>query len=152
MTTDKLRSAFRRWTQSKHFCDPKPIDDIHVTVSRRCRPRFFDSAEEEVLTGVALHFERNNTPLSKHGLADLVQHYVTMLPNRKIMKDVLVNGRPSHYWVDDFVSRNGLDSDNLQVVEGARIESLSREHICEHIARVGAALKRYNIRDARYIF
>ena len=68
------------------------------------------------------------------------------------MKEVFVNWRPSHYWVDDFVRRNGLDYHNVQVVEGARVESLSHEHICEHIARVGAALKRYNIRYESYIF
>ena len=84
VTVNKLRGAFRRWNQSKHFCDPKSIDDILVTVLRRGRPRVFDSVEEKVLTEAALHFESKNTTLSKHDLADLVQHYVTMLPNRKL--------------------------------------------------------------------
>ena len=119
VTVDKLHGAFRRWTLSKEFCDPKSIDDIHVAVSRRGRFRFFDNVEEKVLTEAALHFERNNTPLSRYCLSNLVQHYATMLPNRKFMKDVFVNGRPSHYWVDDFVRRNGLDYHKVQVVDGA---------------------------------
>lgn len=40
----------------------------------------------------------------------------------------------------------------VRVVEDKRVQAVTKEHITEHPARIEAAMKRYRIREARFVF
>ena len=54
--------------------------------------------------------------------------------------------------INNILKRHGLRTSSVQVVEDKRLLAITPSTVTEHIARVQAALDRYNIRDARCIF
>ena len=59
---------------------------------------------------------------------------------------------PSDNCIDNFIERNGVKYMTVQAVEDKRLAAITPTIVSEHIARIQAAIDRYNIRDSKFIF
>ena len=112
----------------------------------------FSEAEVRFIFDAVMYYARNNIPFTKDGLQDLVKIFVEMKPENNRARTTFFDLRPSRGWIDSFVKRHQLEYKAVRSIEDKRIEAVTMRVVAEHIARVEAAIKRYNITDPRYVF
>ena len=147
-----LRRSFRRWSREIPERQPLHPLDVNCVPVGPGRPCAFTLKEESVIKDAVEHFAVNNTPLTKQDLGDLVQQFVAMLPSKRRNEIHFRNDRPSDQWIKSFSNRHNLSCRNAQCIENKRVEAMSAANVAEHIARVQAACKRYNIKDGSRVF
>lgn len=86
------------------------------------------------------------------GVQDVVKHYNEMLPYSRQEEIGFEENRPSLAWVDSFTMRHNFAYKAVKVIDDKRVQAVTEQHIAAHIARVKAAMVRYSIKDARFIF
>ena len=108
--------------------------------------------EESPIADAVRCFANNNTTLTKSGVEDLVQNYISLLP--KIWQDEIAfkDSRPSKNCIAGFAGHHGLEYRAVQMIEDKRLAEVTMPVVCEHIAGVNAVLQRFNIKDPKYIF
>lgn len=149
VTYYRLRQAFKAWEPSS--AQAQSYQDIHFTIPKKGRPLKLPNHHEKVIVDGVEHFAANNTPLSKEGVKDLVQHYIGLLEEKEQEEIGFDNNKPSNRWVKRFSQRHGLSYRRVQQVEGVRVDAVKHDVVAEHIARMEAVYKRYNIKHARQL-
>lgn len=149
VSINRIRRAMKAWI----FTDAQPQTwkDIQFDLPSVGRPTKLGQQHESTIAEAVRYYAENKTPLSKQGIRALVEHYISLLPLREQERIGFKYNMPSVRWVKNFADRNHLAYRKVQQVEAARINAVTEEHICEHIARVQAAIKRYGIRSASQI-
>jgi len=127
---------------------PEASSDIHLSLRRTGRPFVLSSEEEGVIASAAAHFAENQSPLTRQGIQLLAQSVCKMLPaNRRQVipfKDML----PSMKWMQVFLDRHdALKLRRVRGIEDRRVQAVTRENVCAHIARLEAAIDRFNVHD-----
>ena len=64
--------------------------------------------EESLIADAVRCFEDNNTTLTKSGVADLVQHDISLLPKTRQDEIAFKDSRPSKKWIAGFAGHHGL--------------------------------------------
>ena len=83
-----------------------------------------------------LYFANNHTPLTRSCMADLVQQYVQLLSESRWQEIGFRDDCPSAQSVTSFIRRHDLAYKAVRNIEDKRVESVTEEHIAEHIARL----------------
>ena len=152
VSVSKLRTAFRNWVSNALESQPQHPSDIHLVRVSPGRPCSVARRHELILADAVRYFANNNIPLTKQGVMDLVKDYVDMLPTSEQCKMNFRENRPSKRYVNYFMHRNGLAYHAVRQIEDKPVEEMTPEIVSEHMARVQAAMDRYNIRDPKFVF
>ena len=130
---------------------PQTSSDIHIERRSPGRPSLLPLGHEETIAAAIKDFADNNTPLTRTCVRDLIKTYVDLLPPAESRGIKMLHRGPSDTCINNILKRHGLRTSSVQVVEDKRLLAITSSNVTEHIARVQAALDRYNIRDARCI-
>lgn len=152
VSISKIRTAFRHWCVHAPESQPQSPHDIDIPRVSRGRPNAIPKRHEILLAEAAAYYADNNTPLTKHGVSELILCYKSMLPPSEQQKFSFKNNTPSQKFIKNFLNRNGLGYRHVRQVEGLRLDALSPRNVIGHIARVRAAMKRFNINSPAQVF
>ena len=76
----------------------------------------------------------------------MVQEVVCMLSAARQLEIKFLDGRPTRSWIPGFVKRHpGFVLRNPQSTEDVRVNSLTTDIVCMHVARMIAVAGRYRI-------
>lgn len=149
---NSIRRAYKSWM--KHYPESQPLtaSDVKLDLRQKGRPCILSDDEEKLVVKALGYFVRNNTPLMNNSLQDLVEHYFSILHNRRQNEIKFKSNRPSTSWVDGFLKRHDLVYKAVRVIDDKHVQAVSEANVAEHIAHVKAAMDRYRIKDARFVF
>lgn len=93
------------------------------------------------------------TPLTRNDLCPLVEQTIKLLPLSRQVEIKFKNNRPSSKWATKCLERhNDITLKSMKCVESKRVTAITKHNVATHIARLNAAVKRYNIKDSHRIF
>ena len=147
----KLRRVYRSWIRVALDFQPLTASDVHLPPLLLGRLFSLHEDEERTLIEAVMYFANNHTPLTRSCMAYLVQHYVQLFSESRRQDIGFRDDRLSAQWVTSFIRRHDLAYKAVRIIEDKRVEAVTEEHITEHIARLGAAYKRYSIKHCDFV-
>ena len=137
-----IRRAYRRWVQNAPKFQPQRPEEIHIPTQTVGCPHILTDQEETLIVQALRYFAQNNTPLTKCGVQDLVQHYIELMPVVRQEQIKFKHNRPSLGWVSHFVLRHDMVCKAVRIIDEKRLAAVTEAAVSEHIARVKYTLQR----------
>lgn len=128
------------------------VERYHLKIPNKGRTPALTACKEEIVAQAVLYYANNNTPLTTHGIKDVVQDFVSMLPSERQNKIGFLDNRPSKNYVSAFLTRNDLQVPHVQMMENKHVQAVREENLTENIFRIRVAIQRYHITVPRFTF
>lgn len=97
-----LRRAYKSSKRTFPESQTQQSKDIHLNIPNKGRPPAPNADKEEIVGKAVLYYANNNTSLTRQGIRDLVQDFVSTLPSEGQNKIAFLDNRPSNNWVLPF--------------------------------------------------
>lgn len=137
LSIDQLKSTYYRWQRTQH--DRRVLQENEITVPKlpRGRPSIRAIEEEQVIHDCISYYIDNCTPLTIHGLRNLVKEFISKLPLGIKIEIKFKNKLPSKHWVIGYLKRHpDSQMKTVRAIENKRITAVTRENVSTRIARV----------------
>ena len=129
---------------------PTAPTDISVDIRLQGRHGKLTKHEETLVTAAVQHFAKTNMPLTKLGLRQIGAH---VLKKSRHLQLCCSTQTPSKTWMYNFIKRiPTLSIRSVRAIQSQRIQAVTRRNVVEYIAKMQAAMDRFNMHDTRRIF
>lgn len=148
-----LQQVYLKWKKSNHTHTILGLDEMLTVIVLAGLPTTLPKANEKQIEAAALKHSDDETLLTKSDLLPLAGRAIKMF-FRTIFRHVsFTNTESTWSWFRVFVARNPEFHERaVRTTENARTTATTTERVYEHVARVDAAIKRFNIREPALIF